>query len=301
MTTDKPTGTEAEPAPQKAPFQFGLKHLLAVPVWLALLFAAAFSFGAPGVVIFLLLNVFVVGIWIREFFWLGVLALLVLLVIGLFMPVVQTPREAAPRSRCANSLKQIALALDNYHDDYGCFPPAYIADDNGRPIHSWRVLILPYVEQQVLYDQYRFDEPWDGPNNRRLVDIPLQAFNCPSDYKKPSPMTSYVAVVGPDTAWPESGCTKIDDFADGTSNTLLVVEVANSGIHWMEPRDLHMLQMAPAVNANAGQGISSEHADGANVAFADGHIDFLPDSVSPEELRALLTIAGGEPIDSETW
>ena len=88
--------------------------------------------------------------------------------IALLLPAVQSAREAARRAQCSNNLKQIGLAFHNYHDSYGCLPPAYIPDGNGQPMHSWRVLILPFVEQSPLYDQYDFDEPWNGPNNSKL-------------------------------------------------------------------------------------------------------------------------------------
>src|SRR5262249_28073198 len=157
-------------------------------------------------------------------------------------------------------------ALHNYHEKYGSFPPAYIADEKGRPMHSWRMLLLPFLEQQQLFDEYRFDEPWNGPHNSRLADRILAVFNCPSENhekgRKGTQMTSYVAVLGPETAWPGDKPTKIRDFTDGTSQTLLVVEVANSGIHWMEPRDLHVLQMDHAINSKSGQGISSAHTGG---------------------------------------
>jgi len=76
-------------------------------------------------------------------------------------------------SQCSGHLCQISLALHNYHDVFGCFPPAYIADSRGRPMHSWRVLILPFMEQVALYNAYHFEEPWDGPNNRKLARMAL--------------------------------------------------------------------------------------------------------------------------------
>jgi len=299
MTAEEPTRNENAQRPKKPPFQFGLKHLLAAPVWLALLFALEIPFGVPGLIIFFLLNIFAIGIWRRSGAWIGIGVGLTLLLLCL-LPV-PSGGPASPRPVCANNLKQIALALNNYHDNHGCFPPAYIGDENGRPMHRWRVLILPYLEQQPFYDQYRFDEPWDGPNNSKLADIQLEIFHCPSEQDRPATMTSYVAVVGPDTAWPESNPTTLDDFTDGTSNTLLVVEVANSGIHWMEPRDLHVVQMVPGVNPKAGQGISSLHKGGANVCFADVSVRFLPETLSRQQLEALLTIAGGESIDPNAF
>jgi prepilin-type processing-associated H-X9-DG protein len=207
-------------------------------------------------------------------------------------------REASRRTQCRFNLNQIGMALHNYHDKYGSFPPAYVADENGRPMHSWRVLLLPFIEETALYEKYRFDEPWNGPHNKKLADTILPIFNCPSDEHggtgNASTMTNYVVVVGAETAWPENGATAFKDFTDGLSKTLLVVEVANSGIHWMEPRDLQVLQMAPTVNAKSGQGISSPHTGGAQVLFADGHVQFITENLSADDLRALLTRHAGD-------
>lgn len=206
--------------------------------------------------------------------------------------------EPSRRSQCSNNLKQIGLALHNYHDAYGSFPPAYIADDEGRPIHSWRVLLLPYLEDEALYEQYRFDEPWNGPNNIKLVKKMPTIFQCPSNRSEEKTYTTnYVVVVGPHTAWPGEDTVRFADITDGTSNTWLVVEVADSGITWSEPRDLHVLQMAREINPPAGQGISSKHIGGAQVLYADGSVRFIADASSPEDIRRLLTIDDGEKVD----
>jgi prepilin-type processing-associated H-X9-DG protein len=207
---------------------------------------------------------------------------------------------AAPRSQCKNNLLQIAIALHNYHERFGSFPPAYIADENGRPIHSWRVLILPFLDLQPLYNLYRFDEPWDGPNNWPLADRFATIFSCPSDEhsgEKDDPKTTnYLAVIGPETVWPGDRPTSISEISDGTSKTILVVEVANSGIRWSEPRDLHVTQMAPTINPKAGQGISSRHKGGATVMMCDGSARFLSDSLPVEKLRAMLTAHSGDKV-----
>ena len=221
--------------------------------------------------------------------------------VSCFLAVIQDGighARASRRSQCKNNLKVIGLALHNYHDKYGCFPPAYVADQHGRPMHSWRVLILPFIDQTPLYKTYHFDEPWDGPHNRQLADTILPIFNCPSDEHggkaPPSTTTDYLAIIGPETAWPEGRAMSFADFKDGTSNTLLVVEVANSGIHWMEPRDLHVLQMAPTINAKAGQGISSRHVGGAHVLIGDGSVRYVSDKTSGDALRAWLTASAGD-------
>ena len=212
-------------------------------------------------------------------------------------------QSAARRSVCQGHLKQIVVALHSYHDEYGCFPPAVVRDASGRPMHSWRVLLLPYLEQPALYARYRFDEPWDGPNNRKLHTADMQYYSCPEHGRdsKPSTDTSYVVIVGPRTAFPEDRCVSLSDISDDKGNTLLVVEVANSGIHWMEPRDLHVTQMARQINPPRGQGISSSHGPrptgGANVVMVDGTVKFLDaKSLTPDQIEAMLTIAGGEKV-----
>ena len=354
---DETTPEDREASAVKPPFQFGLKHLLALPVGVALLFGSLAWLGPLGVlavvvlcsivfllcypgpkdvpcpllrkylsaallwtilfvacvslphplafhgtVVFLLLSaggciaLLAVGLFFRSVQWFVAGVGAGALMLGLVWPATGS-RPVARRAQCRNNLKQIALALHNYHDTYRCLPPAYIADEKGRPMHSWRVLILPFLEQEALYRKYRFDEPWDGPNNRKLASTVLDVFNCPSQSDDPSTMTSYVVILGPSTAWPGDKSTRWRDFADGTSNTLLVVEVKGSGIHWMEPRDLHVVQMSPRVNPPAGQGISSAHPGGANVAWADGSVQFLPESMRRGDLKALLTIAGEELVD----
>ena len=221
---------------------------------------------------------------------------------------IRDAREAARRSNCKGELKQIGLALLMYREKYGCFPPPYVTDSNGRPAHSWRVLILPFLDHTALYNEYRFDEPWDGPNNRKLSRKILMwsdysMYHCPSDRpasgEPDATMTSYVAVVGPKTAWPERGC--VNDIADGPESTLMVVEVANSGINWMEPRDLQVLQMPPTINSSDGQGISSKHQGGAHAATVDDAVRFLSDKTTVSALSGVLTIGGGEKVSWEDF
>src|SRR5687767_6993146 len=116
--------------------------------------------------------------------------------VALLLPAVQAAREASRRMQCSNNLKQIALALHNYHDVHKTFPPAYIPDADGKPMHSWRVLILPYIEQQPLFTQYDFNEPWNGPNNSRLANISIPVYHCPSE-PPGSTTAAYLAISGP--------------------------------------------------------------------------------------------------------
>jgi hypothetical protein len=216
---------------------------------------------------------------------------------GLSLPAVQAAREAARRAQCTNNLKQIGLAMHNYHDTYKCFPPAYIPDEDGEPMHSWRVLILPFMEQGYVYDQYNFDEPWDSPANLALADTMINPYQCPSSPASDLSETSYAVIEGPGALFDGPNAYKISDVTDGTSNTIMVVEVAGSGIHWMEPRDLELEQLDLQINGPNGD-IQSNHPGGVNATIADGSVRFLSETIDSGILDALITRSGGERVGS---
>ncbi|MEX2121262.1 MAG: DUF1559 domain-containing protein [Pirellulales bacterium] len=217
------------------------------------------------------------------------------ILLALLLPAVQAAREAARRSQCSSNLKQIGTAMYNYHDHYGSFPPAFIADENGQPMHSWRVLLLPYLEQKNLYDQYDFNEPWNGPNNSRLAASMPPEYACVSSSNLGQGITSYVVVAGQGTAFDGSKAARFKDIRDGVANTLLVVESSGTQINWLEPRDLDLAQMNFAINGGSTE-ISSNHPRGANALFADGSVQMLPGTMPAQTVEGLLTIQGGEEI-----
>jgi len=206
-------------------------------------------------------------------------------------------RGPSPRSPCKNNLKTIGLALHNYHDQYHCFPPAHVLGPDGTPWHSWRVLILPFLEETELAKAYRFDEPWNGPNNSQLLKRCPENFRCPSAKGKvPSTTTNYVAVVGTETVWPGVSCNSIGEITDGTSNTVLVVEVRDAGIPWLAPDDLSLEEALVARFNMAGRRPSSFHDGGLNALFVDGTVRFIKLDLNREIWRALLTRDGGDEI-----
>ena len=217
--------------------------------------------------------------------------------IGLTLLAITSAKDLGPRYRPSSqaNLKQIGYALLNYHQAYGSFPPAYVADAHGKPLYSWRVLILPYIEEQNLAKSILYNEAWNGPNNANLVKTHLTMFNCPENLalrNRSADLTDYFAVVGPHTAWAGTKPRKLSDFKD-PRKTILVVEVANSRVRWAEPRDLNIDRMPMAVNSPGGGGISSDHDGGAWVVFADDHVEFLPNSTDPKKLAEMLDIDGG--------
>ena len=224
----------------------------------------------------------------------GVLVICGGIVVALMLPGVQGAREAARHSQCKNNLKQIGLALHNYHDTYGSFPPAFIPDAAGKPMHSWRVLILPYLDQMALYREYDFSEPWDGPSNSRLLSRMPPVFACPSHAGPGNTNTAYVAAFGTNCIFRGSEPIKVSDVLDGTSNTILVGEAVGAGIPWMKPEDIDV-SAHPSLGDPAG--FSSDHVGGAHFLISDGAVRFISLSIDPEIFKALMTRNGGEAVN----
>lgn len=215
---------------------------------------------------------------------------------------LEAEREDERRSSCSFNLRRIAIALAIYQETNGCYPPAYIADENDKPLHSWRVLLLPLFgdpELTALYERYDFDEPWDGPNNRRLAAYAPAIYRCPSAESAPD-QANYVAVVGAETIWPGTGTVSYFEMSagDGRAVTVAVVETADSGINWLEPKDLTIEEAAHGIkHGEPGRFISSNHPGGANFALCDGRVFLLRSSTPTNDLRALLTRNGGEDVE----
>jgi len=211
---------------------------------------------------------------------------------ALLLPAVQAAREAARRAACMNNLKQIGLAMHNYHDANKHFPPAYVADKDGRPMHSWRVLLLPFLEEQNLYEQYRFDEPWDGPNNRLMWDQMPAVFRCPSDPQADPSKTSYAAITGAGTVFDGSKSASIKTITNGISKTVMVVEAPGSAMNWLEPKDLEVAELSSQINVAPGAGMSTFHPRGVNALYCDGSVRFLQSPISVEELKTMTQATG---------
>jgi prepilin-type processing-associated H-X9-DG protein len=219
--------------------------------------------------------------------------LFVPITIALLLPAVQAAREAARRSQCVNNMKQIGLALHNYHSINGHFPPASSVNAEGKPLLSWRVAILPLLNQQELYDEFKQDEPWDGPNNIRLLDRMPDLFRCPSDAAMPGgSITHYEVISGPGSAFEGPDGQGFQTFIDGTSNTLAVVE-AKAPVEWTKPDDVDIKQVIGS--------LGSKHPGGFNVLMADGSVRFIKNTINPMVLQSLATRNGGEVVSAAAF
>ncbi len=211
--------------------------------------------------------------------------------ISMLLPAVQSAREAARRSMASNNLKQIGLAMHNHHDMYRKLPAQAITDDSGKPLLSWRVKLLPLIEQNGLYEQFHLDEPWDSPHNKQLIAQMPAAYARPGNDPS-SGLTPYLAPVGEGTMWGTGKAATFAAMRDGTSNTIMVVEAEDeAAVPWTKPADW---EFDPN---NLLEGVEDSRPGGFQVVLADGSSHFISNTIDPATLKALLTMAGGEPVD----
>jgi prepilin-type processing-associated H-X9-DG protein len=211
------------------------------------------------------------------------------ILVALLLPAVQAAREAARRTQSANNLRQIAVAMMSYEAARGVLPARANFDKQGKPLLSWRVHMLPYLEQEALYKQFHLDEPWDSENNKKLIPLMPAVYRNPSSAAQPG-MANYLAVVGKGLAFEGERGRKMADFRDGTSNTILLVEAGDSkAAIWTKPDDWEPDFKHPLPAANA-------HPGGFSAMFADGHVQFISRTIDPAVFEAMLTIAGGEAV-----
>jgi len=203
------------------------------------------AFGVSGIFVALLVIILAILLQRAKTVLQALLIAFIFLILGivLFLPSTPPCREAARRMQCVNNLKQLGLALHNYKMATGSFLPLYSPANDGKPMHSWRVLVLPYLEQEDIYKKYNFAESWDSPNNRKLLSPKFPFYNlfqCPTQKADASESTAvnYVAVVGKNTAWRSDKSVTLNSLTpEEASKTILVIETADSGIQWNEPRD----------------------------------------------------------------
>ncbi len=212
--------------------------------------------------------------------------------IGLLLPAVAQAREAARRSQGKNNLKQIGLAMHNFHDVNKKFPAAANVDQKGKQLLSWRVHVLPFVEQAPLYQQFHLDEPWDSEHNKELIKNMPPAYSSPNheDLAREG-KTVYLVPTGKSTAFEGQEGLGIADITDGTSNTIMAVEAhRDAAVIWTKPDDLVIDFKNPT------KGVKSARVGGFHALFCDGSVRFVSDSINLDILKALFTRNGGEAL-----
>ena len=214
---------------------------------------------------------------------------------------------------CMNNLKMIVLAIHTYYDAMKCMPAAFTTDDEGKPLHSWRVTLLPFLsaytnspgqraDEENLYKQIRLDEPWDSEWNRQFHTQCPKVLQCPtmSDEEKAAGLTSYSVVLGRDTyPLPGRRAFTFPLILDGMSNTICVLE-RQTPINWMCPDQEITQEEAFRGLTDPASGLGLRHESngkkGLNAGFFDGAQYFIGEDIAPDIWKALLTRAGGESI-----
>ncbi len=208
--------------------------------------------------------------------------------IGMLLPAVQQVREAARRTSSMNNLRQLALASLNYESAFRHLPMNANYDENGRPLLSWRVHLLPFLEQQALYEQFNLDEPWNSPNNLKLLD------KMPAIYQNPNlapsdSETVYLALSGEGTVFPGNEKISFAKIQDGSSNTAMFVEANEShAVEWTKPQDLEFDPDNPM------QGLGTLRPTGFVCVFCDGSVRLISRGTDPEVWKSIVLLNDGQ-------
>jgi prepilin-type processing-associated H-X9-DG protein len=214
---------------------------------------------------------------------------------SMLLPAVQGARAGARRAQSMNNMKQILLAMLNCESATKAFPPRANFTKDGKPLLSWRVQILPYIEQNNLYQQFHLDEPWDSEHNKALIPLMPPVYSSPSCTNMQPGMTNYMGVVGKGMAFEGDKGRTLADFKDGTSNAILLVEVSpNKACEWTKPDDWEYNPNDPFAGLLAMPG-------SFNMGFADGSVHQVSPTVDPKMFHSLLTIDGGESVDTNSF
>ncbi|HET6880840.1 MAG TPA: DUF1559 domain-containing protein [Pirellulales bacterium] len=209
---------------------------------------------------------------------------------GALRPLADSSAAALRRRESTHQLKQIGLAIHSYSDVKERFPPAAVTDAQGRPLLSWRVAILPYLDQEALYKQFHLDEPWDSEHNRTLIERMPEVYRSFSS-SAPQDRSSFVVAIGPGTVFEAGKVTAFRDITDGTSNTLMVFEAADDqAVAWTKPGDLKFDREHPSA------GFTTPYSDGRLLLFCDGSVHFVTQSLDDETIRRLILRNDGIPL-----
>ncbi len=248
--------------------------------------------------------------------------------IGLLLPAIQAARQAARRVSCGNNLRQIGIGLHGYHGVHGAFPAGCLEfrlrpDDTSKRQLAWSAYLLPYIEQEPLFEQIDFDQPFDSEVNAEAAEKVVSTYLCPSVSRNSKLVDGrgacdYGGIAGERIGYPDrpaypprpndpfngkgtmfyGRAVEIREIGDGTSTTLIVSE--DSGFkdgQWINGRNI--FDQAFGINAAPAfeNDIRSEHPRGANALFCDGSARFLDEQMELHVLAAICTREGREMVD----
>jgi hypothetical protein len=228
----------------------------------------------------------------------------------------EKPTASLQVDRSTHNLTSIAKAIHVYKGAYGCFPPAVLTGPDGRPWHSWRVLILPFFGDrslQAIYHRYAFEEPWDGPRNKELLAAMPTVYTDRPDGGPADTFTRYAAVTGPGTMFAAEGVAfdptfkprrighgmRQSDLRDDAFTLMVGTLSDDAQVPWTKPEDVVVPDPAPPLNAKESFGTPYSNEKGKYALFAriDGGLAGVFDTIDPKDFRAVVTVAGREGVN----
>ncbi len=234
-------------------------------------------------------------------FVVGVIAFSVMAIYFLW-PTLTGLKARRDKVASLNNLQRIATALNEYAAVHGTYPPPVVFDAAGKPMYSWRVLILDQLGESTVAGRFRYDLPWDAPENVQALTLCPQVYIDPgATSRQTGSESNYVLLTGTNTVFPASGPLSPREISDGRENTVLIVETKNNMVEWTKPWDIDIAKLNTKIGASGPNSIGGNHAGGAAVVFVDGSLGWLPEDISPALLHGLITPDGGEPISAADY
>ncbi len=208
------------------------------------------------------------------------------------LPAIDLARRVALRTQSANNVKQLLLAVFSYEVAHRRLPARAIFSKDGKPLLSWRVQMLPNLDEAALYKQFHLDEPWDSPNNKPLIAKMPSTFKVPGGKHNEEGRTCYVVPVGKDTVFDGETGTRLAQITDGTSKTIAMLQAPDDkSVFWTKPDDLEFDSDHPFA------GLRTISDDAILAGFADGHVQWIRKDVEPEIFRRMIIRNDGLPVE----
>lgn len=230
----------------------------------------------------------------------AVVSCIVAVVFVVLLPVFRNAFSLRNRTLGLSNAKQIAEALNDYRRSYGCYPTPTVVDSSGKPLYSWRVLILPQLGFESLYNEYQLDQTWDSPTNIDLMNRMPLVYACPGNQNAiDAHETNFALMVGPGSLFPAGKPIDADSMLDKPSETLLVVETKDGAYPWTQPKDLDTkngikLGSRPMID------IGGNYPECAVAATVDNTPLAIKSTISQASLDAIITPNGEETVDLST-
>jgi hypothetical protein len=225
---------------------------------------------------------------------LGILAVCLLVCCGggvmLFFFGRSQVRLTQDRIMSQNNLRQLGVALHNYHDTHKSFPPAVVTDADGKPLYSGRVLLLPFLEQAAVYERFDKSKAWDSAENQALSQVVIPTFQDPANKTGSPERSDYVFVTGKGTAFDGNKSVRLTDMTDGTSNTIVAICTSGGPANWAAPQEW---------NVESGVVPAASQPDNIQVLFADGSVQVMKPQHFQQNIRSLASHSGGDVVPSQ--